>query len=142
MLVMKLYEQESSLKCPHLKEFSRSLDQTRRLSYNSSHLNDGRRSNAMSGDEDNLIERITENRQPHFEPYGWHHWPEHPWLAYQFRRGLGGTQEGGGTVSECFQAASRMIPGDKESWHREWMRVADGNQQRGLTEEQAGHIRT
>ena len=35
----------------------------------------------MVGDEDNLIERITENRQPHFEPYGWHHWPEHPWLA-------------------------------------------------------------
>ena len=96
----------------------------------------------MSGDEDNLIERITENRQPHFEPYGWHHWPEHPWLAYQFRRGLGETQEGGGTVSECFQAASRMILGDKESWHREWMRVADRNQNRGLTEEQAGHIRT
>jgi len=96
----------------------------------------------MSGDEDNLIERITEDRQPHFEPYGWHHWPEHPWLAYQFRRGLGETQEGGGTVSECFQAASRMILGDKESWHREWMRVADRNQKRGLTEEQAGHIRT
>ena len=96
----------------------------------------------MSGDEDNLIERITENRQAHFEPYGWHHWPEHPWLAYQFRRGLGETQEGGGTVSECFQAASRMIPGDKESWHREWMRVADRNQKRGLSEEQAGHVRT
>ena len=96
----------------------------------------------MAGDEDNLIERITENRQPHFEPYGWHHWPEHPWLAYQFRRGLGETQEGGGTVSECFQAASRMIPGDKESWHREWMRVADRNEARGRNEEGAGHIRT
>jgi Esterase FrsA-like len=96
----------------------------------------------MVGDEDNLIERITENRQPHFEPYGWHHWPEHPWLAYQFRRGLGETQEGGGTVSECFQAASRMIPGDKESWHREWMRVADRNESRGRNEEGAGHIRT
>ena len=96
----------------------------------------------MSGDEDNLIERITENRQPHFEPYGWHHWPEHPWLAYQFRRGLGETQEGGGTVSECFQAASRMIPGDKESWHKEWMRVADRNYARGRNEEGAGHTRT
>jgi dienelactone hydrolase len=96
----------------------------------------------MSGSEDNLIERITENRQPHFEPYGWHHWPEYPWLAYQFRRGLGETQEGGGTVSECFQAASRMIPGDKESWHREWMRVAEKNQRRGIAEQEAGHIRT
>ena len=78
-------------------------------------------------DEDNLIERITENRQPHYEPFGWHHWPEHPWLSYQFRRGLGETQEGGGAVSEVFQAASRMVPGDKESWHREWLRIAERN---------------
>jgi pimeloyl-ACP methyl ester carboxylesterase len=92
--------------------------------------------------EDNLIEKVTENRLPHYEPYGWHHWPEHPWLAYQFRRGLGETQEGGGTVSECFLAASRMIPGDKESWHREWLVVADANFTRGLEEERRGHIRT
>ena len=25
--------------------------------------------------EDNLIQRITENRLPHYEPFGWHHWP-------------------------------------------------------------------
>jgi pimeloyl-ACP methyl ester carboxylesterase len=92
--------------------------------------------------EDNLIEKVTENRQAHYEPFGWHHWPEHPWLAYQFRRGLGETQEGGGTVSECFLAASRMIPGDYESWHREWMVIGDQNFQRGLDEEKAGHIRT
>lgn len=92
--------------------------------------------------EDNLIEKVTENRLAHYEPYGWHHWPEHPWLAYQFRRGLGETQEGGGTVSECFLAASRMIPGDKESWHREWLVVADANFNRGLDEEKRGHIRT
>jgi dienelactone hydrolase len=92
--------------------------------------------------QDNLIDTITENRLPHYEPYGWHHWPEHPWLAYQFRRGLGETQEGGGVVSEVFQAASRMIPGDKESWHTEWKRIGDRNWQRGLAEEKAGHIRT
>ena len=92
--------------------------------------------------QDNLIDTITENRLPHYEPYGWHHWPEHPWLAYQFRRGLGETQEGGGAVSEVFQAASRMIPGDKESWHTEWKRIGDRNWQRGLAEEKAGHIRT
>ncbi len=92
--------------------------------------------------EDNLIEKVTENRLAHYEPYGWHHWPEHPWLTYQFRRGLGETQEGGGTVSECFQAASRMIPGDKESWHREWLLVADRNFARGVDEERRGHIRT
>ncbi|HEV8439298.1 MAG TPA: alpha/beta hydrolase [Methylomirabilota bacterium] len=92
--------------------------------------------------EDNLIDKVTENKLAHYEPYGWHHWPEHPWLTYQFRRGLGETQEGGGTVSECFQAASRMIPGDKESWHREWLVVADRNFDRGLDEERKGHIRT
>lgn len=96
----------------------------------------------MAGVIDGAIEQITANRLPHFEPYGWHHWPEHPWLAYQFRRGLGETQEGGGTVSESFQAASRMIPGSLESWHVEWKRIADRNWSRGLAEEQAGHIRT
>ena len=63
--------------------------------------------------EDNLIEKVTANRQPHYEPYGWHHFPEHPWFAYQFRRGLGETQEGGGTVSECFLVASRIIQLDR-----------------------------
>ena len=47
--------------------------------------------------EDNVIETVTGDRSPHYEPFGWHHWPEHPWLSYQFRRGLGETQEGGGT---------------------------------------------
>ena len=61
--------------------------------------------------DDDAIERITAERGPHYEPFGWHHWPDHPWLSYQFRRGLGETQEGGGTVSESFLAASRMIPG-------------------------------
>ena len=96
----------------------------------------------MSAPEDNLIERITANRQPHYEPFGWHHWPEHPWLSYQFRRGLGETQEGGGAVSEVFQAASRMVPGDKESWHTEWLRIAERNHSRADSEEEAGHIRT
>jgi pimeloyl-ACP methyl ester carboxylesterase len=92
--------------------------------------------------EKKLIDEITADRGPHYEPYGWHHWPEHPWLAYQFRRGLGETQEGAGSVSECFLAASRMIPGDLESWHAEWMRVADRNHQRGDAEMAAGHVRT
>ena len=96
----------------------------------------------MSADDDNAIERITDNRLPHYEPFGWHHWPEHPWLAYQFRRGLGETQEGGGSVSEIFLAGSRMIPGDLESWHTEWMRIADHNAARGRAAVEAGHVRT
>jgi pimeloyl-ACP methyl ester carboxylesterase len=96
----------------------------------------------LAKNEDNLIERVTARLDPHYEPFGWHHWPQHPWLSYQFRRGLGETQEGGGSVSEVFQAASRMIPGDKESWHREWLRIAEKNHSRGDSEEGAGHIRT
>jgi len=92
--------------------------------------------------EDNLIARVTDNRLPHYEPYGWHHWPEHPWFAYQFRRGLGETQEGGGTVSECFQAAARIVPGDTDSWHREWLALAERNFRRGVEEEGRGHVRT
>ena len=45
-----------------------------------------------------------------YEPFGWHHWEDQFFLSYQFRRALGETQEGGGAVSECFQAASRMKP--------------------------------
>jgi hypothetical protein len=97
---------------------------------------------AMVEAEDNQIDKITENRLPHYEPYGWHHWPEHPWLSYQLRRGLGETQEGGGAISEIFQAASRMIPGDKASWHGEWLRIAERNLARAQAEETAGHIRT
>jgi dienelactone hydrolase len=79
---------------------------------------------------------------PRYEPFGWHHWPDHFFMSYQFRRALGETQEGGGSVSESFQAASRMVPGDLDSWHQEWMHVAKRNDQRGDEAIAAGHIRT
>jgi len=82
------------------------------------------------------------NQEPHYEPFGWHHWPERFFWSYQFRRALGETQEGGGAVSEVFQAASRMKPGDDDSWHEEWLRVADRNNRRGDEEEEKGHLRT
>jgi hypothetical protein len=91
---------------------------------------------------DSTIEQMTAERTPHFEPYGWHHWPEHPWMSYQFRRALGETQEGGGSISECFQAASRMTPGDPESWHEQWLAVAERNCARGDDAEAAGNVQT
>lgn len=96
----------------------------------------------ISTEADNAIERITADRSAHFEPFGWHHWPQSPWFSYQFRRGLGETQEGGGAVSEVFQVASRIDPTSEESWHVEWKRIADRNLQRAQTAESAGHIRT
>jgi hypothetical protein len=92
--------------------------------------------------EELLIDQVTDVTHGVYQPYGWHHWPKYPWMSYQFRRALGETQEGGGAVSECFLAASRMIPGDKESWHREWKRIADFNQARGDEEFGKGHVRT
>lgn len=79
---------------------------------------------------------------PRYEPHGWVQWPDHPFWSYQFRRGLGETQEGGGAVSECLQAASRMRPGDDESWHAEWTVVAERNRLRAEAAEVAGHFVT
>lgn len=91
---------------------------------------------------DGTVEQVTANRGPHYEPFGWHHWPEHPWWSYQFRRALGETQPNGGSVSEVFQAASRMTPGDDESWYAEWRRVADRADAQGTTALAAGHRAT
>ena len=81
-------------------------------------------------------------KPPSYEPFGWHHWHDDFWMSYQFRRGLGETQEGGGAVSEVFQAASRIDPASEESWHVEWKRIADRNFARAQAEEAAGHVRT
>src|SRR4030081_2811161 len=97
---------------------------------------------ANSSISENAIELITADRGPHYEPFGWHHWPEHPWMSYQFRRALGETQEGGGAVSECFQAASRMKPGDRDSWHEQWLAVANRNRDRGNQADANGHVAT
>jgi hypothetical protein len=96
----------------------------------------------QSSIRESAIELITPDCGPHYKPSGWQHWPEHRWLAYQFRRGVGETQEGGGSVSEVMMAGSRMIPGDLESWHAEWIPIGARNSQRGLVEEKLGHIRT
>lgn len=82
------------------------------------------------------------NQAPHYEPFGWHHWPDDMWMSYQFRRGLGETQEGGGAVGEAFLAASRMTSNDFESWYREWMVVANRSMARGDDELSKGHVRT
>jgi hypothetical protein len=79
---------------------------------------------------------------PRYQPYGWEQWPENPWLSYQFRRTLGYAQLGGASVSECMQVGSRVVAADKESWHAEWMRVADNNSARAELAEQAGDIFT
>ena len=82
------------------------------------------------------------SRPPSYEPFGWHQWHEDFWMSYQFRRGLGETQEGGGAVSEVFQAASKITPNDFESWHREWTHIAERNDRRGDEEMGRRHVRS
>src|SRR5258707_9025776 len=92
--------------------------------------------------EELLIDQVGDATHGEYKPYGWHHWPQFPWMSYQFRRALGETQAGGGAVSEVFQAASRMTPGDDESWYVEWRRIADRSRARGADAEKAGHLAT
>jgi dienelactone hydrolase len=84
----------------------------------------------------------TNDKAPSYTAAGWHHWPDDPWMSYQFRRGLGETQEGAGMIGEVFQAASRMVANDLESWHREWMRIAERSDLRGDQEMARKHVRS
>tara|TARA_A100001391_G_scaffold205403_1_gene205765 strand:+ start:49971 stop:51179 length:1209 start_codon:yes stop_codon:yes gene_type:complete len=92
--------------------------------------------------EEKLINQVSDRKEGHYKPYGWHHWPDYPWMSYQFRRALGETQEGGGAISEVFQVGERIDPSDSESWCREWRAIGDRNRLRGDQEEAAGHIVT
>lgn len=67
-------------------------------------------------------------------------WPDNEDYSLQFMRVLGSAQEGGSTVSECFLTASRIVPGDDESWYRAWTIVADSNKSRGDIALAAGHL--
>ncbi|MGE0285692.1 MAG: alpha/beta hydrolase family protein [Bradyrhizobium sp.] len=48
----------------------------------------------------------------------------------EFARLLASAQDGGATVAECLQVASRIVEGDKASWHREWRRLAEASADR------------
>ena len=73
---------------------------------------------------------------------GWSQWPDEPELSFQFLRALGAAQEGASTISECLSAATRMIPGDLESWYREWQSLAVANLRRAEEASSVGHVRT
>ena len=79
---------------------------------------------------------------PRYQAEGWTHWPDHPEWSQQFVRILGATQEGAGTVSECFLAASRMHAGASEDWYREWQRLGHVNDERAAAALQSGQTRT
>ncbi len=44
-------------------------------------------------------------------------------------------------VGECLYIASRIAPGDRDSWYAAWSTFADGLVAQAATAEQAGHRR-
>jgi dienelactone hydrolase len=70
------------------------------------------------------------------------HWQDREELGIEFARLLGTAQEGGSTVSECFQTAARIDLNDSNSWRREWQRTATVSQERGKKALDSGHLLT
>jgi hypothetical protein len=72
----------------------------------------------------------------------WAIWPEREDFSDEFTRLLISAQEGGATVSECLLAASRIDSNDDFSWHREWQKLADLNNERGQAAMRMGDMPT
>jgi prepilin-type processing-associated H-X9-DG protein len=69
-------------------------------------------------------------------------WPDLPDYCFQFMRILGSAQEGASTIGECFLTASRLVPGDEESWHVEWTKMGDVSLARADAAFADGHVRS
>jgi len=52
-------------------------------------------------------------------------------LSVEFMRFLAAAQEGGSSLAECWATASRIDFSDDNSWHREWKKIADTNNEQG-----------
>ena len=63
----------------------------------------------------------------------WHFYPEHYMFSYQLNRILTQSHYGGGEFFECIEAASRITPGDLQSFHESWAQA--GNEALALAEE-------
>ncbi|QDA62363.1 alpha/beta hydrolase family protein [Hymenobacter jejuensis] len=55
----------------------------------------------------------------------WHYFPEHYMFSYQLVRILAQAHFGGGEFNECLEAASRITPGDFESFYQSWNQTGD-----------------
>jgi dienelactone hydrolase len=79
----------------------------------------------------------------HTGGYGrWMQWPDHDEHCLEFVRILSAVEAGGSTVHECFATADRIIPGDDESWHREWQNTAQASRARAERASAAGYKAT
>jgi hypothetical protein len=88
-----------------------------------------------------MEQRVIEERAE-YRAEGWVQWPSEPELSFQFSRALGAAQEGASLISECFLAASRMTPGDTESWYREWRVLGEKSERRAIEAFSRSNVRT
>lgn len=77
-----------------------------------------------------------------YMPQGWMQWPDNYEYSFQFMRALGAAQEGASMISECFLAGTRIIPGDDESWYREWKHFGEINRARAEAAIAVNHRQT
>src|SRR5258708_4801608 len=69
-------------------------------------------------------------------------WPSHEDHSLEFLRVLSAAEDGASTVCECLTTAERIVPGDDESWHREWKATDEASRKRGERASAAGHKAT
>lgn len=74
-----------------------------------------------------------------YAPDGWKQWPADEDFSSQFIRILAAAQDGASTIGECFQAAGRVRPGDRESWHAAWQAPAARSMARAEAAGAQGH---
>jgi alpha-beta hydrolase superfamily lysophospholipase len=55
----------------------------------------------------------------------WHYFPDHYMFSYQVVRVMSQSMFGGGEFNEILEAASGMKAGDFESFHSQWLRIAE-----------------
>ncbi len=92
---------------------------------------------------------MSSNIQPASSNFGinysyttWRAWPNRPdlWqMNFQITRFIGQSDFGGANFAEVWNAVQRITPGDKESWHAEWLRMAQLVENFGKDCEQRGN---
>src|SRR3954471_2589233 len=60
-------------------------------------------------------------------------------FGFELLRTIGHTAAGAAEIGDCLAAAGRMTDGDVESWHREWLALADRVNREAETSAAGGH---
>jgi hypothetical protein len=78
---------------------------------------------------------------PQFDSH-WVRWSGNEVYNFQFMKALGLAQDGASTIPECLLTANRIVPGESESWFREWKRSGQESRARAERALAQGNIET